>query len=464
MQKERCLIRGFSIVEVLLAMSIFGLLVVALMGSYLYGQEATQISGNRARAALYAEEGLEAVRNIRDAAFSNLTNGTYGAVVSSNQWTLSGSSDTNDIFTRQIVVSSIDTNRKSVVSTVSWQQNAGRTGAVSVTTRFTNWLRLGIGNWAIPTQEAVMNFSGSQDGVKVQTAGSYAYVVRNSGTPNFLIINVATPSSPVVAGSLTLTGNPTNIAVSGNYAYVSNQDNNQELQIINIATPATPVVAGVYDSSGNGDVNGVFVNGTTAYLTLSSDLFGPEFEIINVATPASPILVGSVELGSTAYESVVIGNYAYISSGSNTQELQVVNITTPISPTLAGTLNLSGSSDALTITGTGSTIYIGQSTFLYVVNVSTPNVPALVGTLNTSGTVNDVALGVSNTYVFIADSNNSAEFQIANVTIPASPTSLGTYNVSGNSALFGVTYDANNDRAYAVGNPDSAEFFVFAPQ
>lgn len=450
--------------EVLLAMSLFGMLVLALTGSYLYGQEATQISGNRTRAALYAEEGLEAVRNIRDAAFSNLSNGTFGAVLTSNQWTLSGSSDTNDMFTRQITISSVDTNRKLVTSTVTWQQNSGRTGTVSIATRITNWLRLGIGNWANPIQVATMNFSGSQDGVKVQTQGSYAYVVRNSGTPNFLIINVATPSSPTLAGSLTLTGNPTNIAVSGNYAYVSNQDNSQELQIINITTPSAPVVTSVYNSSGSGNANGVFVSGTNAYITLSADLLGPEFEIINITTPSSPTLVGSLELGSTTYESVVIGNYAYISSGSNTQELQVVNITTPSSPTLVGFLNLAGSSDALTITGSGSTVYVGQSTFIYTVNITTLVVPTLLGSLNTSGTVNDVALGVNNTYLFVADSNNSAEFQIADVTNPATPSALGLVNISGSVALFGVAYDANQDRVYGVGNPDSSEFFVFAPQ
>jgi len=131
--------KGFSLVEIILASSIFILLATALVGGYLYGEESTALSGNRARAVMLAEGGLEAVRNIRDESFSNLADGTYGLATSSNQWVLSGSQDIVDIFTRQVDVSSIDADTKEIVSTVTWQQNAQRTGNVSVSTRFTNW-------------------------------------------------------------------------------------------------------------------------------------------------------------------------------------------------------------------------------------------------------------------------------------------------------------------------------------
>lgn len=131
--------QGFSLVEVMLAGAVFALLVTALVGAYLYGEEATMLAGNRARAALLAEEGLEAARNIRDAGFSNLTNGAYGLSTAGNQWSLSGSSDASGIFTRQIVIASVDAERKSVTATVTWQQNPQRTGSVVLVSRFTNW-------------------------------------------------------------------------------------------------------------------------------------------------------------------------------------------------------------------------------------------------------------------------------------------------------------------------------------
>jgi len=132
---------GFSLVEVILSSAVFVLLVTALVGAYLYGQESTMLAGNRARANMLAEEGLEAVRNIRDGGtgIANLTNGTFGLSTAGNQWNLFGSSDVTGIFTRQLVISSVDTKRKSVTANVTWQQNPQRAGLGSLSSRLTAW-------------------------------------------------------------------------------------------------------------------------------------------------------------------------------------------------------------------------------------------------------------------------------------------------------------------------------------
>ncbi|MDP3973696.1 MAG: prepilin-type N-terminal cleavage/methylation domain-containing protein [Candidatus Daviesbacteria bacterium] len=131
--------KGVSLVEVLLSVAVFGLIVTGLFGGLIYGQQSTALAGQRARAVMLADEGLEAVRNIRDENFSNLSDGTYGLTTTGNQWNLSGSSDITDIFTRQVVISSVDSARKQVVATVTWQQNAQRTGSVTLTTYHTAW-------------------------------------------------------------------------------------------------------------------------------------------------------------------------------------------------------------------------------------------------------------------------------------------------------------------------------------
>src|SRR5688500_2632769 len=89
---------GFSPVEVLLAATIFGFLATALVGAIIYGRSSTAQAGERARAQSLADEGVEALRNIRDAGFANVTDGTFGLAQSGGSWTLSGSSDTNGIF------------------------------------------------------------------------------------------------------------------------------------------------------------------------------------------------------------------------------------------------------------------------------------------------------------------------------------------------------------------------------
>lgn len=132
--------KGFSLVEVILASAVFVLLVTALVGAYLYGEESTALAGNRARAVLLAEEGLEAARNIRDAQYSNLANGTYGLAISGNQWVFLGAQDVTGIFTRQINISQVTATRKDVTVSVTWQQNPQRTGSVVLTTRITKWV------------------------------------------------------------------------------------------------------------------------------------------------------------------------------------------------------------------------------------------------------------------------------------------------------------------------------------
>lgn len=141
MERERLISKssGFGSVEALLAASIFGLLVTAFIGAYFYGQESTALSGNRARALMLAEEGLEATRNIRDSNFTNLSDGTYGITTVGNQYNLSGTNDTTDIFTRSVNITTAGTDRKNITSTVTWQQNPTRTGSVTLNSYLTYW-------------------------------------------------------------------------------------------------------------------------------------------------------------------------------------------------------------------------------------------------------------------------------------------------------------------------------------
>lgn len=454
--------KGFVSIEALLAAAIFGLLVTGIVGAYLYGQEATAISGNRIRAVMLAEEGLEAVRNIRDASYTNLVDGIYGLATSSNQWIFSGSS--TDIiagFRRQITIATIDENRKSITSNISWQQNQQREGSVSLISRLTNWMAVTIGNWANPnTLAGTYDAGGNNDGLKVAVQNNYAYIVRNGGTPDFLIVDISTPSSPSLTGSLSLTGTPNNIFVSGNYAYVTNSDNAEELQIIDISNPASPSVVGVFNAGGNGNGAGIYVVGPTAYLGRTT-AGGDTFVIINVSNPNTPSLIGSIDLSQTVYEIVVSGNYAYIASGDNGQELKVIDITIPSTPALIGGLNFAGNTDSITIAIAGSTLFLGQGSSLRIVDISTPPSPSLITTFAGGNTINDISIGNGDTYAFLAESSGASELNVVDISTPSTPTQVGIYNAG--AGFNGVAYDSSSDRAYCVGTANAEELSVIAP-
>lgn len=448
-------------VEVLLASALFVLLVTALAGGYLYGEESSAVAGNRARAVFLAEEGLEAVRNMKDAGFGDLSAGAHGLATTSNQWSFSGTEDVSGIFTRSIAISTLDTARKVATATVTWQQTASRTGTVTLVTRFTNWLR-SVSSWATPTQEATMDLSGIEDGLKIQVQGDYAYVVRNDGAPDFLVIDVSNPASPSLVGSLNLTGTSTNIAVAGNFAYISNKHDSQELQVIDITTPSSPSVAGTFNAPGTADALGVYAVGTTAYLVRASSADN-EFIIVNATVPASPVSIGSLNLGATGYEVYVSGNSAFVASGSNSAELQVVNITVPAAPALLGTgYNAGGNTDAVSIAGSGTNVFLAQGSNIHIISVSAPAAPTLLGTFAGAGTVNDIALNLGNsgTYVYFVSASSNREFELFDISAPASPVSVGSINLT---AYTGIAYDAVLDRAFVVGADDASEFLVIKP-
>ncbi len=457
--------KGFSLVEVLLASVIFGIFVATFVSAYLYGEEATMLAGNRARATFLAEEGVEAVRNIRDAGFSNLTDGVHGISTSGNQWSFSGSQDVNGIFTRTVTVAPIDSKRKNVTVNVTWQQNAQRTGTVSLVSRLTNWIIAGIGDWTNPTETGNVNISGNQDGLKIATQGDYVYVIINGGSPDFVVLDISNPDSPVQVGSFVLNGSPVDIEVIGNYAYIASNDNAEELKILDVSNPSAPVKVGVYNAPGNADGYAVDVIGNTAYLVRASS-GDNEFIAINVTSKTAPVALGSVNLGDTGNAIRVLGNYAYVASNSNTQELQVINITNPSLPVISATYNIPSNNNAKSMAAFGTTVIVGTLTSgdVRIFDVSTPTNPVQAGLYTAGGNVNDISLGNNDTYAFLATGVNSAEFQVIDISNLSSPSLLGSYNISGNNALNGIAYSAVKDRAYAVGVSNTEEVVVIAPQ
>lgn len=183
---------GISLVEILVAGGIFALVISALIGSYLTGQESTALAGTRERAVLLADEGIEAVRSMRDGDWDNLSDGTYGLAFVGDVWTLNGMSDTTDIFTRAVTISTISDTAKEVVVEVTWQQNAQRTGTLQLETRLTDWQLPEVSQPVFRTHEYYLPvgiFSGTTYDVTLTNdlAQNYFVIVQGSdgnGTGN----------------------------------------------------------------------------------------------------------------------------------------------------------------------------------------------------------------------------------------------------------------------------------------
>jgi prepilin-type N-terminal cleavage/methylation domain-containing protein len=451
---------GFSLIEVLLAAVIFAFLVAGLIGAIIYGRSATASAGDRVRALQIADEGIQAVKNIRDASYANLVNGTYGLSKATGQWAFSGTSDVNGIYTRQIVIATGGTNREAVTSTVTWTQANGSTGTVSLTDQLANW-SANIKLWSNAILAGSTAITGAHPALKVRTQGNYAYtVVSIAGAANFVVTNISNPAAPTIVSAITLPSSevPTNIFVSGTKAYVTCTHATAELVILDITNPAAPTQVGSYTPTGTADGKAIFVSGTTAYFGRTSNSGVAELSILNVSNPAAPTVIGSYGPNVTIFQVFVSGNYAYLATSATNKGLIVVNITNPAAPVLASAFQLPNVLGGAIVTGFGSTVLVGSAAALYAINVATPTAPSVTGTFTAASTINDADVDITNKYAFVANIGSTG-FQVVNIANLAAMALTKT--VTTTSGINGVSYDISLDVVAGASASTTLESVVF---
>ncbi len=134
--------QGFLTVEVLIAISI---ITISILASMTVAQKSIYVSRQSlhfSQANFLLEEGAEAVRILRDNAWTNISSLTletyYYPLFSNGTWSLSTTPNTVGIFTRKMTISSVkrddtskdisdtgtvDTGTKLVTITVSWSES-----------------------------------------------------------------------------------------------------------------------------------------------------------------------------------------------------------------------------------------------------------------------------------------------------------------------------------------------------
>ena len=149
--------RGQSLMEVVLALAIFGFITAALVTMVLGSFSSLESGGEHVEAQELALEGIEAVKSIRDGAWNELTFNQSGVFQSGSQWALLGEGTTETIgqFTRTITYDAVcrngsddivacpgsytDVHTLKVTSQVSWDIRPGITDAVQEIAYLTDW-------------------------------------------------------------------------------------------------------------------------------------------------------------------------------------------------------------------------------------------------------------------------------------------------------------------------------------
>ena len=161
-----------------------------------------------------------------------------------------------------------------------------------------------ISNPASPTLTTTVDL-GEIYADKINVVGNYAYL--SMGSSGFVMVNVADPTHPVLAGSA-VTYEANQVAAQGIYAFVADSNGLKIFDALGIH----PEEIGSYSDSGS-FTEDVFVTSPYAYLAE----YGTGLKVLNVSTPASPSLLDTFSLSNSyPYGVFVTGNYVYLADSS----------------------------------------------------------------------------------------------------------------------------------------------------
>src|SRR3989344_1590517 len=157
MGKKETTNQGFSIIEVILAVFMFAIIAVTGITTILHSYSVNRLGEEETFATLYAGEGMEAVRSIKNQGWSNLSAGTLKLRRSNGFWEFNGpgsDTDPSGRFTRSMLVSTVnrdvngnivssggttDPDTKKVTAEVNWNFSDVRARSITLSNYVTNF-------------------------------------------------------------------------------------------------------------------------------------------------------------------------------------------------------------------------------------------------------------------------------------------------------------------------------------
>lgn len=217
-----------------------------------------------------------------------------------------------------------------------------------------------------------------------------------AATDRFAVVDIATPTAPSIAGSVTAAsidgalGGST--AVIGTHAFITIPNLNR-IAVIDISTPSTPsIVTTLTHATDLKDPRRLAAVGSShLYVPCPAVVSGtPGVTVVDVSTPGSPSIVSFLTdathlQGPT--EIVTAGSLALVAD-SESNRLTVLDASTPAAPTVLGSVSDATNLDHFGFISAYGTDYVigvsgvgGSGRFLTAVDVSVPSAPSIVATL-----------------------------------------------------------------------------------
>lgn len=432
-------------------------------------------------ALFYAQEGLEAIRNMRDRNYLSITNGDHGLSFQNDTWSFVAAPETIDgFYQRTITISDVyrdvndaiattgtfDPETKLVASEITWNWKSVVPQSVTLSSYISNWTgtdfiqttcgEFNTGTFSNTENEVVPSppndncsvklsdvtqpsqFFASSDvgehGEDVVIDGNYAYVATAKSQKGFTIVNVTNRALPTIASQLYVWNKGRKLVKDGNKVYLGIEVTNPAIAIINVTNPATPSVT--YSWQLNGKGNTPAVSGNYLYATADSSTNG--FVVYNIS--GTPAATDFLSVGAKVHTAVINGNYAYLGVDTDHSGLRVISISNPANVSQVASLDVDEEVNAIVISGVFA--FLGtedDDNALKVVNISNPLAPTLVTSLDVGDEIQDLV--IEGDYLYAAVDDQNAGLAAVNIQNPAAPMLAYTLDVQGKGT--GIDADQN---------------------
>jgi hypothetical protein len=246
--------------------------------------------------------------------------------------------------------------------------------------------------------------------------------------PRFALTSSTAPSTTLtLVGSYDTPGAAESVVVSGTLAFVA--DGFSGVQILDISTPSAPVLRGSYATPGHAIA--IQVVGTLAFVTDNTH----GLVILDIHNPQQPTFVGAYPLAGTTEPAQVVGTVAYVPNVPS--GLVMLDIHDPSHPQLRGAYT--GTGETFTLISTqvaGGYAYLvgyGESPLwinaLEILDVSNPAKPVRLSHLSTDQNSGLGTIGVVGSFAYIVGGTKAgySALVIIDVHDPVHPFQAGGY-------------------------------------
>lgn len=474
---------GFSLIEISLVIGIFAIFSIGIAYLSIDTIERTSKVVSSNEALHYAQEGLEATRNIRDKDYLSLTNGDHGLSFENNSWNFGLAPEKIDNFyDRYITISDVyrntdgnidsngtiyDPDTKRINSKINWLQNGIIPKSITLKSYLSNWkgddwIRttcmefengtfentevIGLNpppdnNCGIILQdiENENTFFSSSDvgkhGNNVDVDSNYAYLATNDQNKGLNIINITNKETPVITKSINLGAEGTAVKKDDNYLYMG-IDKTNGISIIDVSNPSNPSTLSNINSDGS--PNQLDIQGNYLYAAINNE--NNAFKIYDITSKSAPLLKKTLDLDDALHAIKINGNYAYLGSFKDTNAFIIIDISNPLNASQISSLSVG--EEVNTIAISGNIAFLGTENTddsLKIVDISNPANPILLTSLNTNGEIQ--ALTISGDYLYAAIDKTQSGLAAINISNPTNPHLAYNLDIGGKGT--GITSDEN---------------------